>query len=198
MPNAEGFIIDDREETEAHFWTNEPCMENCKDSVEITMRATVLDVTPDEGNEEEAMAEEAPAAEAEEVQMAAAEPAVDAPAADAAATGGAALDPELVAEGEKVYKKCQSCHQVGEGAKNRTGPILNGIVGHPIGAVEGFRYSKVFEELNAEGKVWTEEELAAFLADPRGYAKGTKMSFAGLRKEDDIAAVTAYLQSFSE
>ncbi|AAV94303.1 c-type cytochrome [Ruegeria pomeroyi] len=183
LPNAEGFIIDDRETAEAHFWTAEPCMENCKDTVEITMRARVLDVTPDAGGAEEASAE----AEEAPVTEAAAEPA---PVAEAA------LDPALVAEGEKTFKKCKACHQVGEGAKNKTGPTLNGIVGHAAGAVDGFKYSKPMQAAGEGGLVWTEAELAAFLAKPKAYMKGTKMSFAGLKKDEDIAAVIAYLKSF--
>ncbi|WP_299788155.1 c-type cytochrome [uncultured Marivita sp.] len=188
MPNADGFIVDDRAETEYPIWRTEPCMENCKDNVEITMRASVLNVTP----EDEAAAEAEKVIEAanavteteapvEEVVAAVEEPATDAP------------DPELVAAGEKVFGKCKACHQVGEDASNRVGPALNGIVGAEIGAVEGFKYSRVFDEMDG---TWTEEELAAFLADPRGYARGTKMSFAGLKSEEDIAAVTAYLASF--
>ena len=183
MPNADGFIIDDRAETEYAIWRTEPCMENCKEDVKITMRATVLDVTPEEEGAEAA------AGEAEVVEASAEAPAEETPAA-------AALDMALVEEGEKVFRKCKSCHQVGDGAKNRSGPILNGIVGHPAGAVDGFRYSNVMADAGAGGLVWTEEELAAFLAKPKAYMKGTKMSFAGLRKDEDIAAVIEYLKSF--
>lgn len=97
------------------------------------------------------------------------------------------------AAGEKVFRKCKACHQVGEGAENKVGPILNDIVGRTVGSVEGFKYSSTFTDMNAEGKVWTAEELAAFLEKPKSYAKGTKMAFAGLRKEDDRANVIAYL-----
>ncbi len=186
MENADGFIIDDRAETEYAIWRTEPCMENCKEDVKITMRATVLDVTPEEEGAEAATASEEPA-----VQTAAAEPAEAAPAAPEPA----ALDMALVEEGEKVFKKCKSCHQVGDKAKNRSGPILNGVVGHPAGSVEGFRYSKALIAAADGGLVWNAEELAAFLAKPKAYMKGTKMSFAGLRKEDDIAAVIEYLKS---
>lgn len=187
MPNADGFIIDDRETAEAHFWNPEPCMQDCKDSVEITMRARVLDVTPDEPKAEDSAAVEAtdtaePGPEPEEVKVAAA----------------AAPDPELVARGEKVFKKCKACHQVGEGARNRTGPVLNGVMGRPAGAVEGFRYSKAMEAAAADGLVWTQETLGQFLAKPRGFLKGTKMSFAGLKKEEDRAAIAAYLSTFAE
>jgi S-disulfanyl-L-cysteine oxidoreductase SoxD len=104
-------------------------------------------------------------------------------------------DPELVAAGETVFRKCKACHQVGEGAKNRVGPVLNGVIGHVAGSVEDYRYSGAMEALHEEGAVWTEETLAEFLRAPRSYLKGTKMSFAGLRKDEDIAAVIAYLQA---
>ncbi|WP_104018190.1 c-type cytochrome [Roseovarius nitratireducens] len=110
-----------------------------------------------------------------------------------AAPAWAEGDPEA---GEKVFRKCKACHMVGEGAKNRVGPALNGVVGGPVASVEGFKYSDVFQEMAAEGAVWTEEELAAFLDSPRKYAKGTKMAFPGLRKKEEIADVIAYLATF--
>jgi cytochrome c len=200
MPNADGFYEDDRETAEAAFWGQEPCMENCKDSVEITMLATVLDVTPDEaGDEGGDEAAEAPAA-AEEVQMAAAEATEEpAPAADADTTAAGAMsepDPELVAAGEDVFKKCKACHKVGEGAKNGTGPTLNGIVGHSAGANPDFKYSNALKDAAAGGLTWTPEDLAAFLANPKDFMKGTKMSFAGLKKEEDQQAIIAYLSTF--
>jgi len=106
MPNAAGFIIDDRVETEFSQWVGEPCMENCKDAVEVTMRAMVLDVTPEEEGAEPAaaaVAEVEPAPVVEVVEV-------------------AAVDPELVKAGEKVFKKCKSCHQLGEGAKRPLPP----------------------------------------------------------------------------
>lgn len=186
LPNAEGFIIDDRAETEYAIWSGEPCMANCKDSVEITMRATVLDVTPEEDG----------AGAADHAAMPAAAVVEEAPAAEEAvveeAVAEAVLDAELVAAGEKVFKKCKSCHAVGEGARNKSGPHLNGVVGRAIGGVDGFRYSRTMGEM---GGVWTDETLAAFLADPRGTVKGTKMSFAGLKKEGDIAAMIEFLKA---
>lgn len=181
MPNAGGFIVDDRVEAEHANWIGEPCMENCKDSVEITMRARVLDVTPEEETEAAEVVEAAAEVEAE--------PAVEEVAVVAAP------DPALVAAGEKVFKKCKSCHQVGDGAKNRVGPQLNGIVGRVAGAVEGFKYSKAMKGMADEGLIWTPEALTGFLAKPKAYLKGTKMSFAGLRKDDDLAAITAYLST---
>jgi len=181
MPNAGGFIVDDRDTAEAHFWA-EPCMENCKDSVEITMRALVLDVTPQD-EVVEASAEAAP--QPADATAPAPEPVVE----------EVALDPALLKKGEKVFKKCKACHQVGGKAKNKTGPILNGIVGAPIGAVEGFKYSKAMKALGEEGAVWDDENLTAFLTKPKKFLKKTKMSFAGLKKEADIEAVTEYLKS---
>lgn len=196
MPNQGAFYMDDRAEKEYAEFTGEPCMENCVESVEITARAMVVDVTPEDEEARlarEAAAEETPAAaEAVVIEAAAEQPATE----DAPAAGGA--DPELVAAGERVFKKCSSCHQVGEGAVSRTGPHLNGIVGQTVGAVEGFRYSNTLKDFNAEGRVWTEEELTAFLTAPRDYAPGTKMSFRGLRSDDDLAAVVAYLGTLSQ
>ncbi|AZV77019.1 MFS transporter [Parasedimentitalea marina] len=177
MPNANGFIVDNRAETEYVQWTGEPCMQDCKDVVEVTMRALVLDVTPDQAG-----AAEEEVAETTEVE-------VDEVAIDA-------IDAELAAAGAKVFKKCKACHQVGDGAKNRTGPILTGIVNGAAGAVDGFRYSKPLTKAAEGGLIWTEAELAAFLAKPKAYLKGTKMSFSGLKKETDQAAIIEYLRSF--
>lgn len=184
MPNAGGFIIDDREATEYAHWRGEPCMENCKDSVEVTMRATVLNVTPDQEHGGTAMAEEAKVSPAPEPE-AAPEPEPEV----------AALDAELVAKGEKVFKKCKSCHQVGDNAKHKTGPILNGIYGAAIGGAEGFNYSKTMAGF---GGTWDDANLAGFLAKPKAFMKGTKMSFNGLKKEGDIAAMIEYLKSVSQ
>lgn len=184
MPNADGFILDNRMETEVAIWTGEPCMTDCKDSVEVTMRALVLDVTPEEETTEAAAEEPAAEPVAAEPQPAP-EPEV------------AAVDPALIAAGEKVFRKCKACHQVGDGAKNRSGPILNGVVGAAAGHIDGFKYSKALIEKAEEGLVWNDETLAAFLAGPKKYIKKTKMGFAGLKKDADIEAVIAYLATFT-
>ncbi|MBB3993842.1 cytochrome c [Sulfitobacter undariae] len=193
MPNADGFIVDNRAETEYAHWRSEPCMENCKAApVKVTMRAMVLDVTP----QEEAAAVPAPEVEAvvaEPVQEAAATPEPEVPQVVAAS-----FDAELAAQGEKVFRKCKACHQVGEGAKNRTGPILTGIVDKAAGTVDGFKYSKPMQQAGADGLIWSQDALAAFLAKPKSYMKGTKMSFAGLKSEDDQLAVIEYLKSFAD
>jgi cytochrome c len=100
------------------------------------------------------------------------------------------------AAGEKVFKKCKACHAVGEGAKNKIGPALNGIVGTPAGQAEGYKYSKSMIETAEGGLVWDEETLTAYLAKPKNIVPKTKMSFAGLRKDKDVADVIAYLKTF--
>ena len=73
---------------------------------------------------------------------------------------------------------------------------MNGIFGRKIGGIEGFKYSKVFKAMKDEGRVWDEESMAAFLAAPKKYAKGTKMSFSGFKKDEDIVSTIEYLKSF--
>lgn len=110
----------------------------------------------------------------------------------------AAYDEELAAKGEKVFAKCKACHQVGEGAKNRVGPALNGVYGAKVGHVDSFRYSNALKAKADEGVVWNDETLGAYLADPRGWAKGNRMSFAGLKDEGDRKAVIEYLKKHSQ
>ncbi|MDX5361833.1 MAG: cytochrome c family protein [Alphaproteobacteria bacterium] len=117
-------------------------------------------------------------------------------AALAALVAGPALADGDAAKGEKVFNKCKACHMVGENAKNRVGPQLNGILGAEIASVDGFKYSDAFQAKKAEGFVWTEENLDAYLADPRGFIPKNKMGFAGLKKEDDREDVIAYLKQF--
>ncbi len=199
MPNVDNFIDDDRETTEFPLFKAEACMENCKDSVEITMHASVVDVTPEE------TAAKADAAEAQaEVAAPAAEPAPAAdpvpaiadPASAAPVTAEiAAADPALIAAGEKAFRQCKSCHMVGEGAQNRVGPQLNGVMGRTVGSIEDFRYSNVFQDAMAAGDVWNLDNLHAFLTNPKESMPGTKMSFRGVRDAADIDALIAYLQS---
>ncbi|MEM9576878.1 MAG: cytochrome c family protein [Pseudomonadota bacterium] len=100
-------------------------------------------------------------------------------------------------KGEKVFRKCKACHAVGEGAKNKVGPALNGIIGAPAGANPDFKYSDALTEMAEGGLVWDEANMAAFLTKPKEFMPKTKMSFAGLRKEDDVANVIAYLATFN-
>ncbi len=103
----------------------------------------------------------------------------------------ASADP---AKGAKVFRKCTACHKLEDGA-NATGPYLFGIVDRPKASVGGFGYSGA---LTALGGNWTPEDLNGFLEKPSAYAKGTTMSFAGLKKETDRANVIAYLQSIGQ
>ncbi|GAA0783647.1 c-type cytochrome [Roseibium denhamense] len=195
MYNTDGFVIDDRPELEYSNWRTEPCMEDCKPSVEITMRATFLDVTPEGGGDSvmnDASAEDTP------TFVASAQTGDTTSGTETVAAVSASVDPELIASGKKVFRKCQACHDVGSGAKNKSGPHLNALIGRQMGSVEGFSYSKVFKTAHEEGKVWDEAALAEFLAKPKSYMKGTKMAFSGLRKEQDLDAITAYLKSVGE
>ena len=99
-----------------------------------------------------------------------------------------------VAKGAKVYKKCVSCHMIGDKAKNRVGPQLNGIIGREIASVADYKYSKAMVKYAATAKVWGEDNLAAYLESPRKLVKGGRMAFAGLRKPKDVDNVIAYLK----
>jgi cytochrome c len=94
------------------------------------------------------------------------------------------------AHGQVVFNKCKACHSVDE-AKNKVGPYLVGVFGRPAGSVEGFKYS---EAMKSSGVTWTEETIAEYLADPRGYIKGNRMAFVGLKNQQDIVDVIAYLK----
>lgn len=111
-----------------------------------------------------------------------------------AATFITSAQAEDVAAGKKVFKKCAACHFVDK-EKNKIGPHLIGIVDRPAGAVEGYKYSKALQAKSEEGLVWTVESIMEYLTKPSAMIKGTKMSFAGLKKEKDIADVIAYLKS---
>lgn len=102
------------------------------------------------------------------------------------------------AAGETVFKKCAACHAVGEGAKNKIGPELNDLIGRTAGSLDGFKYSKAMVEAGEGGLHWNEDSLAEFLADPRGTVKGTRMAFPGLKKDEDVQNIIAYLKTFSD
>ena len=100
-----------------------------------------------------------------------------------------------IAHGEKVFKKCAACHSIIKGGKNAIGPALYNVVGRKVGAIEEYKYSKA---LAAYDKSWTFEELNGFLIKPAKWIKGTKMAYAGLRKEKDRASVIKYLNENSD
>ena len=95
-----------------------------------------------------------------------------------------------IVTGEKVFKKCAACHSIVKGGKNNIGPALYNVVGRKIGVVEDYKYSKALASYDKE---WTFEELNGYLIKPAKWIKGTKMAFAGLRKEKDRASVILYL-----
>lgn len=209
MPNAEGFYPDDRSTTEYPLFSAEPCMENCRTAApEVTKRAVEINVTPEDPDGRpagtlpviSAAVTDAPQPQADaatEVAETAESTAEGSTEPDAEAPAAGAPDPALVAAGETVFKKCAACHKVGEGAKNMVGPALNGIVDASMGQVEGFKYSATLAKMGADGATWDAASLHAFLENPRGFVKGTKMSFAGLKKPEDRDAVIAYLSTFS-
>ena len=100
-----------------------------------------------------------------------------------------------IASGEKIFKKCAACHSIIKGGKNAIGPALYNVVGRKVGVVEDYKYSKA---LVAYTKNWTFEELNGYLIKPQAWIKGTKMAFAGLRKEKDRASVILYLNKNSD
>ena len=100
-----------------------------------------------------------------------------------------------ITSGEKIFKKCAACHSIIKGGKNNIGPALYNVVGRKIGGVADYKYSKA---LIAYGKEWNFEELNGFLIKPAKWIKGTKMAYAGLRKESDRASVIKYLNKNSD
>ena len=100
-----------------------------------------------------------------------------------------------LATGEKVFKKCAACHSIVKGGKNNIGPALYNVVGRKVGVINDYKYSKALSEYSKE---WTFEELNGYLIKPAKWIKGTKMAFAGLRKEKDRASVILYLNKNSD
>ena len=100
-----------------------------------------------------------------------------------------------ISSGEKIFKKCAACHSIVKGGKNNIGPALYNVVGRKIGGVSDYKYSKA---LGSYGKEWNFEELNGFLIKPAKWIRGTKMAYAGLRKEKDRASVIKYLNQNSD
>ena len=169
LPNEENFYLDNRENLENTTYNNR-CMQNCKKVAMITKRAVVLDVTP-----EEDMTENNNLDKNDNIQI-------------------ASFDPNLVKEGEKVFKKCKACHRIGLDAKNGTGPHLNNIFGRVAGELRDYKkYSKNIKKKGQEALIWNNETLISFLENPKKYIKGTKMNFKGIKKSDELDALVEYL-----
>ena len=118
---------------------------------------------------------------------------------------GAAALPAQAAEigdatrGEDLFKKqCSACHQIGEGAENRTGPRLNGLFGRRAGTLEGFTYSKSMARMGADGLTWTLETLDAYIQNPKALVSGTRMNYRGMADPDARRALLAFLREWSD
>jgi cytochrome c len=111
-----------------------------------------------------------------------------------AASSPAALAAGDVEKGKAVFKRCQVCH-VHDTKTNKVGPHLGDVIGRKAGSVEGFHYSDAMKKKGEEGLVWTEENIATYLKDPKAFVPGNKMVFVGLKKDDEIADVIAFLKS---
>ncbi|RTL71415.1 MAG: cytochrome c family protein [Hyphomicrobiales bacterium] len=96
--------------------------------------------------------------------------------------------------GAAQYRKCKTCHDLGDGAKNKTGPVLNGIIGRKVGSVEGFNYSASLKGLAADGLTWTDDKLDKYIADPKSVVPNGSMAFAGIKDKEDRADLIAYLK----
>jgi cytochrome c len=113
-------------------------------------------------------------------------------AAVLAVSAGAARAQDLAA-GENSFKKCLPCHSVGDDAKNKVGPVLNGLEGRKSGTVEGYSYSEANKN---SGITWSDETFKDYIKDPRAKIPGTKMVFAGIKNEKEVNDLWAYLKSF--
>lgn len=114
-----------------------------------------------------------------------------------AALTPAAADQAAVERGAKVFKKCKSCHQVGDKAKNRTGPHLNEIFGRRAGSMDDYRYSEDMVRMGNDGLFWDHEKLDLYIENPKSLVSRTRMRFKGVKDEADRADVIAFLRSYS-
>ena len=96
------------------------------------------------------------------------------------------------ADGKKVFKKCAACHSIAKGRGNKIGPALWGVLGRQAGSIPDYKYSKA---MATHGKPWSFEEMNGFLIKPKDWIKGTKMTFVGLKKETERAAVILYMNN---
>jgi cytochrome c len=99
---------------------------------------------------------------------------------------------------ELFLRACRGCHQVGEGAKNGIGPSLNGIIGRKAGTINDFNYSEANKQAGGKGLVWSEKTLFEYLRDPAAFMPGNKMTYAGVKDDDDRHDIIAYLKQHSK
>ena len=174
LPNEKNFFHDNRNTLENKQFVKR-CMQNCKPDVKITKRAVVLDVTPDTEIETE---QSVPKVEIQEET--------------------ASLNPQLVKDGEKVFKKCKACHKIGAKAKHGTGPHLNNIYGRIAGSLNDYKkYSKNIINAGNNGLIWDSETLSSFIENPKKYLAGTKMNFKGIKKSTDRNSLLEYIKSIA-
>ena len=111
-----------------------------------------------------------------------------------AAAASAALAQDAAA-GKASFNKCLACHAIGEGAKNKVGPVLNGLDGRKSGTVEGYSYSEANKN---SGITWNEATFKEYIQDPKAKIPGTKMAFAGIKKEQEINDLWAFLKQYDK
>ena len=99
------------------------------------------------------------------------------------------------AAGQRVFNQCRACHNIAEGGRNQVGPSLWGVYGRRAASIEGFRYSANMTQLGEQGHTWTEENLRAYLANPRAVAPQGSMAFAGIRNEQQLNDLIAYIRA---
>lgn len=111
----------------------------------------------------------------------------------AASTVGSVAHAQDVAAGKASFNKCLACHAIGENAKNKVGPELNGLNGRKSGSAPGYSYSDANKN---SGITWNEAQFKDYIKDPKAKIPGTKMAFAGIKKETEVNDLWAYLAQF--
>jgi cytochrome c len=110
-----------------------------------------------------------------------------------AVAGAGQANAQDAAAGEKVFNTCKLCHQIGENAKNAVGPVLNGVIGRKAGSVPGYSYSDANKN---SGITWNEATFREYIKDPKAKVPGTKMAYAGLKDEQKVNDLVAFLKQF--
>lgn len=99
--------------------------------------------------------------------------------------------------GERLFTQCKTCHEVGEGARHKIGPHLDGIIGRVAGSLDGFKYSTAMRQAGADGLVWDEKALDSYLEKPRDFIRGNRMSYRGMSDPDDRSVLIEWLAATS-